>query len=325
MVDWMSPEEIAKDAAVFLKMQHCLAGIFFWEFVISLDFEWDFITGKKKLNWPMIPYFGGRYITLFTFIGLLISLDVTTEINCQALYQFLVISGQMMIAFASMNLAIRTMAIWSQAKYIVIPLSLISAGHWGVVLSGTVISAQWVPGQGCVATQTKNSQLMLTFIYSLCFDTIVFLLSAWKLAMPKHHRSQLVDLMFKDGLGYFLLVSILNIPAAVFAALKLNPVMDITFNLPAAALSNILACRAVRRLANFSTASPAVYMTTTQKVGTHDVASTGNISFAKNRSQGVHVQMDTFTMGEDGSHGTDYSQSKADPESFVDMKKPHAY
>ncbi|KAH8099855.1 hypothetical protein BXZ70DRAFT_222711 [Cristinia sonorae] len=295
MVNWMSPEEIQKDAGVFLKMQHALAGVYFWEFVISLDFEWSYITGKKKLNWPMIPYFGGRYMTFFTFVGLLISLDITTEVNCQALYTFLAFGGQTMIAFASLNLAIRAMAIWGQSKYVVWPLALISAGHWAIVLQGVVLEASWVPGQGCVATATKSSVLSMTFVYTICFDSIVFLLSAWKLAMPKHHRSQLVDLMFRDGLGYFLLASIVNIPAAVFISLKLNPVMDIIFNLPAAMLSTILASRAVRRLSNFSPTSPSIYMTTTQKapLASNEIASTGNIAFASSRSRqpGVHVQV----------------------------------
>ncbi|TCD65586.1 hypothetical protein EIP91_002471 [Steccherinum ochraceum] len=318
MPDWMSPEEIAKDAGVFLKMQHALTGVYLWEFVISLDFEWAFLTGKKRINWPMIPYFGGRYVALFTLIGLLVSLDVTTEVNCQALYTFLAFGGQAMIAFASMNLAIRAMAIWSQSKYVVIPLSLLSAGHWAIVMQGVVVSAFWDPAQGCVATATKASVLTATFIYTIVFDSIVFFLSAWKLAMPKHKRSQLVDLMFKDGLGYFMLASVANIPAAIFISLQLNPVMDIMFNVPAALMSTILASRAVRRLSNFSNSSPAVYMTT-QNHGiayrSQEIASTNtNIAFANSRSRqnGVHVQMDTFTVAEDTS---DYSGKKVDPES----------
>lgn len=305
---------------MFLKMQHALCGVYFWEFVISLDFEWSFITGKKKLNWPMIPYFGGRYIALFTLIGLLVSLDVTTEVDCQALYTFLAFGGQAMIAFASANLAIRTMAIWSQSPYIVVPLCILIAGHWAIVMQGVVVKAFWDPSQGCVATATKTSVLTATFVYSICIDSIVFLLSAWKLAMPKHKRSQLVDLMFKDGLGYFLLASVANIPAAVFISLALNPVMNIMFNVPAALMSTILASRAVRRLSNFSTSSPAVYITTQNAVGrSNEAASNANISFAagRARAQGVHVQMDTFTVAEDSS---DYTKAKVDPESLDDPR-----
>ncbi|THH27073.1 hypothetical protein EUX98_g7113 [Antrodiella citrinella] len=320
MPQWMSQEEIVKDTAVFLKMQHALCGVYFWEFVVSLDFEWSFITGRKKLNWPMIPYFGGRYITLFTLIGLLVSLDVTTEVNCQALYTFLAFGGQAMIGFASANLAIRAMAIWSQSRYVVIPLSVLIAGHWAIIMQGVVVKASWDPVQGCVASATKTSVLTATFTYSICLDFIVFCLSAWKLAMPKHKKSQLVTWMFRDGLGYFALASLVNIPAAVFISLHLNPVMDIIFNVPAALMSTILASRAVRRLANFSSATPSVYITNPSQglaSRTDDQATTGaNLSFAagRARARGVHVQMNTFTVNEDASDFA--TKSKVDPESL---------
>ncbi|KAH8099898.1 hypothetical protein BXZ70DRAFT_1026395 [Cristinia sonorae] len=313
MPDWKSPQEIGTDAVAFMRMQHVLAGIFFWEFVASLDFEWSFLRGKRKFNYPMIPYFFGRYITLFTFIVLLITLDFTGEVNCQVLYQCLSISAQMMVALASMNLAIRTR--------IVILLSVLIAGHWGVVLSATEVKAQWSPGDGCVATQTRRVLLMLTYIYSLVFDATIFLLTAWKLSSGHHRRSRLVRLMFKDGLWYFLLVTVLNIPVVVFTSLDLNPVMNIMFNGPAATMSNVLACRAVRRLANFSD-GPAIYMSTGTRIGpmpSDNGVVTNGISFATPggvRSTDVHVQMDTFTVND--PDGTDYSETK-------DAKRSHGF
>ena len=63
-----------------------------WEFATSLDFDWDFITGKKKFHWPMVTfpsftmqawnvcgeltvpyqifYFLDRYLLFFAMIGM---------------------------------------------------------------------------------------------------------------------------------------------------------------------------------------------------------------------------------------------------------------
>ena len=95
MVNWLSPEEIAKDASTFRyvvglcgrlmlthtpteafdRLMHALLGLYMyvyfpltinrggrvhihdfisWEFVMSLDFDWEFITRKKKFRWPMV-------------------------------------------------------------------------------------------------------------------------------------------------------------------------------------------------------------------------------------------------------------------------------
>ncbi|KAH8099894.1 hypothetical protein BXZ70DRAFT_1026385 [Cristinia sonorae] len=300
MPEWTSVEELDRESDIFKKMQHALAGLFLWEFVISLDFEWSFIMRKRRFNYPMLAYFGGRYITLSMFIILLISIDHTGEVNCQALYQCLGIFAQMMIAFSSMNLAIRTVIIWS-SKYVAILLFVLSAGHWGVAMSATTVHAQQIPGQGCVAVDTNRVLLMISFIYSLVFDTIIFSLTAWKLSGAKDYRSRLVRMMFNDGLVFFLLVTIMNIPVVIFSSLNLNPIMNIIFNFPAATLSNILACRAVRRVAYFSDA-PTIYIVSGPQLSPavdNDIITNG-ISFATDRARSteIHVQMDAFAIGD---------------------------
>lgn len=59
-----------------------------WEFALSADFDWQFISGKKKFRWPLVRetgtpsrlssllitrqvfYFAGRYILLLALTGM---------------------------------------------------------------------------------------------------------------------------------------------------------------------------------------------------------------------------------------------------------------
>lgn len=57
-----------------------------WEFATSLDFDYQFLTGKKSFRWPLVSelldsrytvliddqifYFAGRYVLLFALIGM---------------------------------------------------------------------------------------------------------------------------------------------------------------------------------------------------------------------------------------------------------------
>jgi len=300
MTNWMSPEELAKDTAVFIKLQHAMAGIYFWEFVVSLNFEWSFISGKRKLRWPMVFYFLGRYAALFTVITLLITLNAgTMTLNCQALYTFLAVVGQTTIGFASINLALRAIALWGRDSRVVIPVVLLICGHWAILLQGCVVSATFVPGTGCVADQTKPILLMMTFIWSIVLDSTVFLLSAYKIAQPgPGQRSKLVNMIFRDGLIYFFVALIANIPAAVFVFLNLNPVMQLIMNSPAALASTIMACRAVRRLANYSNDECNIY-TTNVYTRKHSQGADRSLAFAPPAARPVndtvHIHMDTFT------------------------------
>ncbi|EKM58095.1 uncharacterized protein PHACADRAFT_116755 [Phanerochaete carnosa HHB-10118-sp] len=259
MPAWNSLAELALEASAFARLMHALAGLYFWEVATSLGFDWQFITGEKEFHWPLIFYFLGRYLLVFAMIGILTALDVTTEVNCQALYTFNQLVGQATIGLASINLAIRTMVLWSQNLYIVVPLVLVILGHWSLILQGVLLKAEWVPDQGCVITHTNNTVLAATFIYSMCFDLIVLVLTAAKLAFPRGQRSQLMRMLFRDGLIYFVIAFLSNLLATTFILLNLSAVMSVIFNVPSAIASTIAACRAVRRLNGWSSSGPEVF------------------------------------------------------------------
>jgi len=108
MVDWHSPAEIALDAQAFSNLIHVLFGLYLWEFCVSFDFDYSFISGKRKYRWPLTFYFIGRYSLLAALIGIIIALDVRSELDCQSLYTFNQCMGNIAIGMASVNLSLRT-------------------------------------------------------------------------------------------------------------------------------------------------------------------------------------------------------------------------
>ncbi|KAL0563216.1 hypothetical protein V5O48_018858 [Marasmius crinis-equi] len=331
MVDWMSQDEIARDGIAFGRLMHALLGVYLWEWFTSLGFDWSYIRGKRTFRWPLVFYFLNRYCLLFALIGIAVALNVTEEIDCQSLYTFNQVFGNASIGLASINLSLRTMAVWSQAWYIVVPLVLVIMGHWSLLLHGVLLKADWVQG-ACQITSTDNKLLAVSFIYSMVFDLTVLCLTAWKLVInaPSSKamgRSRLVVLIFGDGLIYFIIAFCANLLATVrrlhsfefeprtdpsfnrglfasqiFMLLNLNPVMSIIANVPAAIASTIVACRAVRRLAKFTHSGPEMFSTTqastlafrnntTKHSGTQRPKVTTS---GMGKSEGVHVQMETF-------------------------------
>ena len=101
------------------------------------------------------------------------------------------------------------MAVWGQKWYIIAALVSISLGHWSLLLHGILLTARWIPGQGCIITSTDSKLLSATFIYSMVFDFTVLILTASKLVRPSGTKSQLVNMMFADGLYYFIIAYVL--------------------------------------------------------------------------------------------------------------------
>ncbi|KAF9535167.1 hypothetical protein CPB83DRAFT_924841 [Crepidotus variabilis] len=64
MKDWNTISEILRDYQVLIKMVHALCGIYVWELLTSIDFELDFIRGKRKFKWPFLFYVVNRYSLL---------------------------------------------------------------------------------------------------------------------------------------------------------------------------------------------------------------------------------------------------------------------
>lgn len=307
MVDWNSPTELAKDALVFDKFMHVLVGLYLWEWFTSLNFDWEFISGTKPFRWPMIFYFGGRYALVCALIAILIALDNTEPINCQALYIFAQLAGNMSIGLASINLSIRVMAIYSMNKYVVGPLVLLILGHWSLLLQGVNVKAAFIPGSGCAITESNTTILSAIFIYTMCFDAVVTALTVYRLVFNARSQSSIVKRIWRDGVFYFIVALLCNILATVLILLQLNAVMSVIMDVPSAVASTIVACRAVRRLINF-TSGPEVYSGSGSNGNTSGMAfggaarsgappavSVGN----KSRVGGVRIEMETFTEAEE--------------------------
>ncbi|KAF8838785.1 hypothetical protein BDN67DRAFT_906753 [Paxillus ammoniavirescens] len=264
MPNWKSSSELVTDSLIFTKLLHALMGLYAWEFIMSLDFEWAILTGKKRFRWPLIFYFAGRYLMLFAMIGALIGVDTPVEIDCQALYVFNQLAGNAAVGLASINLSLRTIAVWSKNKWIINILVLIILGHWAIILQSIPLSATWVPGVGCSIAESNPTIPAATFIYSMCFDFVVLCLTAYKLAWnPRRTGSsalhtKLVRMIFTDGLVYFIIAFLANLTAAIFMILDLNAVMSVFFNPPAAIAATIVSSWAVRRLYNFDLGAPEV-------------------------------------------------------------------
>ncbi|KAJ7591291.1 hypothetical protein C8J56DRAFT_558570 [Mycena floridula] len=260
MIVWSDPAEIAKDAAVFDRIIYTFLGVVIWELFTTWDFELSLITRRRAFRWPLggcsltemsrleghlpVFFFLCRYCILLAFVGLLISITVTTPINCGALYTYISWAGNTTILSASTCLMLRTIALWERRMAVVIPLGLLCIAHY-VVLFRTmfIVSASWSDAAGaCVVTQTNPSLLRFTYFLTMGFDFVI--LTATFVALMKKHtaRTDLWKLLFKDGLVYFLVSFSTNCIPAVLNVLDLNEPMNVS----------IASCRAVMRLLDFN-------------------------------------------------------------------------
>jgi hypothetical protein len=54
-----------------------------WEYLTTLDFEWQVYTGRRPWKWPYFVYIATRTLTLTCIIISLVIFDVTREVDCE--------------------------------------------------------------------------------------------------------------------------------------------------------------------------------------------------------------------------------------------------
>ncbi|KAJ3754918.1 hypothetical protein EV360DRAFT_86388 [Lentinula raphanica] len=334
MPDWKSTTEITKDEVVFSRLVHVLLGLYIWEWFTSLDFDWDYIRAKRQFRWPLIFYFLNRYCLLVGLVGTAIALNVTTEINCQALYTFNLVIGAAATGLASINLSLRTMAVWAQRWYIVVPLILLILGQWSLLFHGathmsrTLVKSTYEPEQGCVIAATYSGLLLAASAYTMGLEFVVLSFTAWKLVIGasssevRMGRSKLVVLIFGDGLIYFIIAFVFNFLVTIFMSLNLNPAMSIIANVPSAVGSTIAACRAVRRLVLFDPSGSEMFGST--KVSTLAFCTNTSASVRPPRKSTLKlegVQMNTFESESPSLSGATHINSTYDSMSKIQLKQ----
>ncbi|KAH8077388.1 hypothetical protein BXZ70DRAFT_1053740 [Cristinia sonorae] len=208
------------------------SGAYLWEYFTSLDFEWSFLTRRKRITWPMKSCINGQ--------------PGVKSPNCRAINAIVSFGSFSAVAFASMNLAIRAMALWSLDVKAVGPLVILTLGQWTLVVLNVTF-----PGQSFFTIGASQDIIIISgpsifkfvpylptfFIYTAAFDTIVVGLTLWKLLYPWTRRARLVDRMLKDGIVYSALVMFVNIPAAIILSTTSFTPLSTTIHFPLAMLS----------------------------------------------------------------------------------------
>ncbi|KAF9792503.1 hypothetical protein BJ322DRAFT_1103001 [Thelephora terrestris] len=227
-------QETLSDGVIYDEVTLVTYGMFLWDYSITLWFEINFIEGKLKLRWPLIPYFLARYSTLGFVIACLLFQSSKVPLNCDALYLGGVLLGKVAVVAASVNVLVRTVIIWSYRWYIVLSLGLLVSGEvilicvgmcsYMLALSPTPIlirgggfgkrysSAAWSNDlQSCIVIPGSQADSLGIFApYALGVECVIVTLTI--IGLRKFDpKSGFANLLIRQGLGFFFLVLLFQI------------------------------------------------------------------------------------------------------------------
>jgi len=264
MVNFRDPVVIMKDRVAVVKLWHAMAGLYLYEFVTTLNYEWSVFRGHRPYRSTIWVYSFTRVAALMAVILNLVSIDLSTPYNCEIELVFQIFFGYLAFAAAALLIVIRVIAIWNRDKIVIAIATTIWATNFAFIIHGVVkIRAIWVPElTTCLLLPGNIQSERLNLIATLATDIsllIIMLIGLLRLRFHERSALGLGHLLWKQGLIWFLIATLVEVPNVVFICLDLNDPLNYMLWLTSIVAMTIAVTRIHRHLTDFAPETPDVW------------------------------------------------------------------
>ncbi|KZV75846.1 hypothetical protein PENSPDRAFT_748259 [Peniophora sp. CONT] len=236
ITNWNDPTVLVEQYFDFVKLQHALFGLYMWELLGGLWFDLRLLRRRELQGSSLLAkwvYLACRYVPFVAFIIFNVGFDVTSEIDCKVWLIFTYILASSAIVLASTLIAIRSIAIWNQSRYLMGASAVVLAAETAFFIHEIVVAdAVWVPAEfTCIAVETQRNRLLTAISVTDIFLLLSMFTGLLRLRKVLSHSS-LWQLVWNQGLVWLLIATLAEVPTVVFLWLNLNQVMNLMFFAP---------------------------------------------------------------------------------------------
>ncbi|KAH8983031.1 hypothetical protein EDB92DRAFT_1892108 [Lactarius akahatsu] len=195
---------------VNLKLVHVFGGIYIWEWVSTVQFEWEVFTGRRRFRWSFVAYELCRALCLASIITLIAGFNLAQHFNCEAWFRAVLVFSYFGIAFSSLLILLRGVAIWGRSLTVLV-FSCIG------VMQGSVV---WVPAiNSCLITQTTRFRWGITV--NLITD-VILLAVMFAGVLNKRSTTGLWRVLYIQGLSWILVAVLSKILPATLSWVNID-------------------------------------------------------------------------------------------------------
>ncbi|KAH9177254.1 hypothetical protein EDB89DRAFT_1522942 [Lactarius sanguifluus] len=237
MVDWQNPVTIINEFGAFVKLIHVIDGIYIWEFICNLSFEWSLLRRRRQWRWTA------------AVLSDLVGLNVMGQINCKLWLIFVLVFGYAATSLALSLYALRSVAVWQRSLPITlfsIAIIMTNLGVW--IRCVAEAQSQWLTlSQSC--SWQGSHRTLLNNILLLGTEVVLIVLMASGIYNHNPGR-RAFKIMYREGLLWLLLAAAVQTVPVVFLILDLNEAMNVMFIIPSVICTSIGATRMYRSLSD---------------------------------------------------------------------------
>jgi len=297
MVDWQNPVTVLQEFSAHIKVLHVINGIYIWEFITNLSFEWGLLQGRRQWRWTVALYIATRLTTMFGVITDLVGLNLLSQYNCQVYIHFVTLFRYATTSFALSLYAIRCIAIWQRSMTVAVISGVILTANVATWIRRVIqANSIWTPEvQACLRVHTHVALLSNTVM--LASEVIFILLMAGGIYI-RNPGPRAFKIMYREGMLWLVIAALVQTPPVVFLVLNFNDVMNVMFIAPSVIFTSIGATRMYRTLSDRQAGNILDFWETSRD------ETTGEIRFRRQTQ---------FIARNDGQGGSDTASTTALP------------
>ncbi|KAI0270662.1 hypothetical protein BC834DRAFT_525283 [Gloeopeniophorella convolvens] len=212
-----SKQHVPGTNRLYAKTAHATGGLYIWEFLSTLDFEWEFAMGRRRYRWSIWVYSVGRLTTLLAIATNFILLDAQSQVNCQFWYTGTLVFMHVSFACASALVLLRVLAVWLWNRPVAVASIVIWMTNVGVLLHGIVTArSSWISGSGCslhVGSQLAGREVINSVLATDIALLTLKLSGLWYFG--RTHPHGVWSLLLRQGLIWLFFATLTEVPAVV--------------------------------------------------------------------------------------------------------------
>lgn len=235
MIQWTAEEVVRRDSVVYQNLVCAFIGLFLWVFASRLPFCWDFAKGRRRMRWPLVPYFLAQLVTLAYTIETLATLDLQLTEACSNSKLVKMILQNAALGAATLVLFIRWLILVDFDVGAVALTIALGIGYTGVTTYCASGLSAISEGSPC---SLSNPLAAAPVIYGAAADLTALFLLAWKSRSMVRSGGLPV---FWNEVVFFAIPIAAKSAAASLTLLDLNVVLGQICNVPAAVASTVAA------------------------------------------------------------------------------------
>ncbi|KZV74199.1 hypothetical protein PENSPDRAFT_648204 [Peniophora sp. CONT] len=237
-------------------LSHVVCGIYIWEWIRSLHYEFDFYTGRRPWKQTMWLYLICRYSVLGTIINIFVVLNAQTALNCRVWIKFEILLPYLGLLMASSLIVIRVIAIWNRHPAVVAVSAASMLAQLAVLIYCVTIATDTLGSyspmvNGCFKVNLVQASLP-ALAATFTIDALLLLLMLIGIFLRREAcRFGLGGLLLKQGLIWLGVAIAAELPTVIILSLNVNEALHQLFITPEVIILALAATNMHRALTDF--------------------------------------------------------------------------